>query len=482
MYYELLRADAQNKAYIDFTTDSVMLEVADYYNHHGTDNEKMRAYYLLGCTYRDLKDVPTELQYFQTATEKADTTQKDCDLYTLYAVYSQMADIYHGQYLPEEELKAWDLCGRIAKLDNDTISAIDAFKCRMHAYYFMDKPDTVLDIIEKARERYLKVGLKKNAAVLLDPAISILLDRGETIKAKRYIDIFKKESGYFSNDTIATPRAYLHYRSLGRYALLNNQLDSARYYFDKLLKHDKKEAAYQGLLALYEKTGQADSVLKYSRLYADANDSSFLNNNSNTVAQMTAMFNYGRQKHNAETAKTQLLVEKSRSMTYLIILFVFIVATALLYRINKKKHRHTIEKIKELNQEIQHKASLLSEAMANNNEEELRVLKASLEDMQQTLEKYKMSDALAAFMENDIYKLFYKVGTSGSNKITTSEWETMANAFNSAFGRYTAFIHSGKSMTEDQIKVCMLMRLGFGENEMKNILDVDHKRYASPHF
>lgn len=51
MYYALLRADAQNKAYIDFTTDSVMLQVADYYDLHGTANEQMRAHYLLGCTY-----------------------------------------------------------------------------------------------------------------------------------------------------------------------------------------------------------------------------------------------------------------------------------------------------------------------------------------------------------------------------------------------------------------------------------------------
>lgn len=74
MYYDLLRADAQNKAYIDFTTDSVMLQVADYYDQHGTANEQMRAHYLLGCTYRDLKDVPMEQQCFLEATEKADTT------------------------------------------------------------------------------------------------------------------------------------------------------------------------------------------------------------------------------------------------------------------------------------------------------------------------------------------------------------------------------------------------------------------------
>ncbi|MBQ4391555.1 MAG: hypothetical protein II826_00390, partial [Prevotella sp.] len=47
--HELLRAKAMNKAYVNFTTDSVMKEVADYYDSHGTPNERMEAHYLLGC-------------------------------------------------------------------------------------------------------------------------------------------------------------------------------------------------------------------------------------------------------------------------------------------------------------------------------------------------------------------------------------------------------------------------------------------------
>ena len=48
MRYELLRHKAMNKAYIPFTSDSIMLEVTDYYNHYGSDNERMLAYYILG--------------------------------------------------------------------------------------------------------------------------------------------------------------------------------------------------------------------------------------------------------------------------------------------------------------------------------------------------------------------------------------------------------------------------------------------------
>ena len=52
MKYELLYAKAMNKAYIDFTSDSIMKKVALYYDKHGSKNEQMEAYYLLGCVYK----------------------------------------------------------------------------------------------------------------------------------------------------------------------------------------------------------------------------------------------------------------------------------------------------------------------------------------------------------------------------------------------------------------------------------------------
>lgn len=63
MRYDLAYAQAQNKAYVPFTTDSVVLAVADYYDRHGSDNERMMARYMVGCAYRDLGDAPTALKH-----------------------------------------------------------------------------------------------------------------------------------------------------------------------------------------------------------------------------------------------------------------------------------------------------------------------------------------------------------------------------------------------------------------------------------
>ena len=58
MRFYLLQAKAQNKAAVDFTSDSVMKSVVAYYDRHGTHNDRLLAHYLLGCVYRDLGEAP----------------------------------------------------------------------------------------------------------------------------------------------------------------------------------------------------------------------------------------------------------------------------------------------------------------------------------------------------------------------------------------------------------------------------------------
>ena len=106
MRYQLLKAEAMNKSFVDFTTDSVMLEVARYYDRHGSSNEKMKAHYLLGCTYRDMGEAPMALQCYNDAVGKADTLSQDCDYVTLYKIYGQIADVLEAQVMPDEQLDA----------------------------------------------------------------------------------------------------------------------------------------------------------------------------------------------------------------------------------------------------------------------------------------------------------------------------------------------------------------------------------------
>ena len=87
--YQLLLAKAKNQAYVPITTDSILREVAGYYDDHGSANQKMMAHYLLGCAYRDMGDLPQALLQYEEAVAKADTASEDCDFKTLGRIYGQ---------------------------------------------------------------------------------------------------------------------------------------------------------------------------------------------------------------------------------------------------------------------------------------------------------------------------------------------------------------------------------------------------------
>ena len=139
MRYELLRHKAMNKACITFTSDSVMKKVVDYYDHHGSANERMLANYVLGCVYRDLHEAPMALEYYNKATEQADTTAADCDYGTLYRVYSQMGFLFSKQYLLYQELNAFDKAEKYAYLAKDTFNAIVNYQNQGEVYDFLGK-------------------------------------------------------------------------------------------------------------------------------------------------------------------------------------------------------------------------------------------------------------------------------------------------------------------------------------------------------
>ena len=99
-------ADSLNRNFIPMTNDSALQEAVAFFDSHGTANERMRAHYLLGCTYRDLNEELKALDAFHNAASAADTAASDCDYHTLSRVHAQMAGLFEQQYLPYQMLEA----------------------------------------------------------------------------------------------------------------------------------------------------------------------------------------------------------------------------------------------------------------------------------------------------------------------------------------------------------------------------------------
>ena len=462
------------------TVDSL----ADYFRSHGTDNERMMAYYLQGRVHHDLGEAPQALDAYQRATEQADTTRDDCDLHTLYAVYGQMADLFQAQYLPDNEMKALQTAEQIAWKNRDTLDALVAFDLRSRPYYLKNELDSVLFIEKQARELYLKYGYKEKAAQAIYSTISILIDRQQIQEAGKYLDLYEKESGNFDENGDLIFGGHYYYNK-GRYLLSVGQMDSARFYFQKALTRGQKEAGYKGLLSVYEKKNIPDSIAKYAKLFAAANDSSFLHVNQEKVHQISAMYDYSRHQQMAKEKANE--VSKLRNIISAI-LFIGLFAVGLFYFYRTRKlakiHRLTEKKtelenlLTEKQQELELQKSH-SDIISENQYEEIEQLKKQIENYQK-----RVSDNLTGkqrqFYDSDIYQHFmsYKSDSFRQQPPTEQEWQSLTTLFQASFPHYHRFIMEENSLTSDQFKVCVLARLFMPVYAMARILDVDSARIS----
>lgn len=200
MHFELVRLKAENKAFIPFTTDTIIKEVVDYYDNHGTSNEHMEAYYLLGRVYADIGEAPQALQAYYDAIESADTTSSDCDYQVLIPVYGQMSQLFHQQNLPHDEIWALKHYIEYIRRADSRKEYVIAKEQLIRPYYLLGKKDTVLQIINDSYSTLKAMGENQEAASALVSSIYIYVELGQLDMARKNMEIFEKESGLFDAD------------------------------------------------------------------------------------------------------------------------------------------------------------------------------------------------------------------------------------------------------------------------------------------
>ena len=537
MRTRLYRGVARIRTYNPVTDDSTATAIARYYDSHGTPNDRMMAYYLLGCTYRDLGDTPMQLECLQKAAEAADTTRTDCDYYTMVSIYGHLANLYHKQVLPEEELSVLKKLGESAKKDNDTITEIMAYKLQMGSCYLLKDTDRIFLISDTAQILYKQNGYNELAARVLVTPISISIDRGDYSKAKELLRIFENESGLFDTDgNIEKGWEYFYYNK-GRYLLGTGKPDSAIIFFRKASGCGIDESIYKGLFNAYIRKHEPDSIAKYGQLFVNANDSAWLAKNSQTVAQMTAMYDYSRHKKQAEEATSKYIKERKKILILisLLLLALSIIAFALFiirkHRIAEEERERQTQKeyddailaihhaqndlrllkyeydevvTSKIEKEQQKKESpdkctgniiiekdntksigseiaSLHENYLRKIEEKDKELKTLIEEKERLQKNVTFSRSVesdARFMDSAIYSKFCHscFPQKGQHTITDNDWEQFMSLFRECYPTYYAFISHNNVLRQTQIRVCALIRAGFRPGDKCLILDVNSSK------
>ena len=353
----LLKAKVRNKLSMPMSTDSLK-DIADYFDKHGDSNERMLAYYILGCAYFDGKDAPMALQYFHEAAAKADTTDSNCDFLTLHRIHAWSAEILRSQFAFSDAFHENSLAFKYAMKAKDTLNAIITYEQKANIYKLKGNIDSVISIREKLYGLYSKYGYKRETAYSLGPLIDIYAKRGNISKAKHALDLYEKMSGRFDKYGKIKKGLEIFYAIKGYYYLSINDYDSARLCFDKCLKTTSNYPndfgySYEGLTELYKKLHLPDSVAKYSELTRQMSDTIYARMSTEHLQQMQAMYNYNRYRQNAEEAEKDALRTKYISIIIIMAIMAAAIGGALAVRTYiMRKRRARVNEIKEYKRKI----------------------------------------------------------------------------------------------------------------------------------
>ena len=359
MRYQLLRHKAMNKADIPFTSDSLMLDVVDYYDSHGTANDRMLAYYLLGRIYADTGEAPQAIGCYQSAIDAADTASVECDYWRLAVVYGQMANLLYHQNLYRDDIKCLNYAARYSYMAGDTLTALFAYAQMIDAYTMLQKRDSALIISEKVSSLFRRLDCRQEAAAVLALPVRYLIDQGEMTKAWRYMEIYEKESGLFdSNHQIESGRE-VYYYTKGYYFLAACQYDSAEFYFRKEMKlgHDfnNQNAGAYGLAQLFLQTHHPDSAAKYALYSYAMNDSAYDHESTAEVSKREALYNYSRYQAQAYRENQRAYYNKVLLFAATGLLVVLLMITFFLnhlYRLQIKKRKEKEQLCNSLKSEL----------------------------------------------------------------------------------------------------------------------------------
>lgn len=467
-----------------FTTADVQPYV-DFFDEHGTPNDRLLAHYLLGLAYYDHGEAPMALQCYQDAADCADTTAADCDYAQSARVYAQMAQVFYEQGLYRQELAHIDLSVKHALKGKDTLAALMSYEQKSQAYRNMNKPDSLLYICEHVSQLYRRYGYTHYAAIALVGTLSTLVLRQKFDKARRYMQIYESESGFFDSRGNIQQGREIYYRIKGLYFLHINVLDSAEYYFRKELRNGKgfknQHSAALGLAELYNIRQFSDSTAKYYKYAYEMSDSIYAKRTAKEVERIQAMYNYTRHQEIAHQEQ-----KKANQRTIIIwicvgIIIVICLLTLIIIRELTRKKKMVEQKYLQNLSTIEQAQSDITKLQTNaeiNKElisEKEQIIREQETILKSLLQRDANSQSLAdrQLKTTVIYGRFEQLSVVGQ-KPTTAEWENMKEQIFKCYPGFKDLISKHEyELNDKEYKTCLLIRIGFKPQTVSHMLEVD---------
>ena len=485
MRYDLLYHKAMNKAYIDFTSDSTMLAVVDYYEHHGTANDKMLAYYILGCVYRDMHEAPMALEYYNKATEQADTAAQNCDYATLCRVYSQMGVLFSKQYLPYQELFSFEKATHYAYKAHDTLNAIRYYYNKTGAYTYLDNEDSAIIVNTRAAELFRKHGYDRDADIAFGCNYVYYLKKNNIDKAKKAFEAYNR-ANFAGNQNYEDSYAFLLYEK-GLFFLQTNQLDSAYCKLNESLKLSKsfsnKAITTKTLAQYYLKSNNPILATKYALKSTEYNDSDLVRVRKTQLHQLQAMYDYSRNKRLAMVAEQKS--EKKIMVIYVVILcsIILFCLSIFIYKLQMNKKNHRISLIQQLyndsllklqsnQRELQRVKDLNELEVIQQKEEVIMNLKNTIKDIREKFSGSLLTDTDIILQNSAIFRKIQFITLHPKEKLSNEDWIEFSDFIEQLIPSFPQILKN--RLTEKEYHICLLIRLHISPSSISNLVELSN--------
>ncbi len=496
MRHLYLRTLAHKNADKKFSDDSICTVLAEYYDRHGTPNERMNVYFMKGLALRHKNDLPAAINAFNEAVTAADTLADDCNFRLYGLVHMHIAYTFCERYITEEALEALETAERFVK---DSLVLLEIRSIKAEALLKALRIDEGLELFEEVVNGYKAIGMEDRAASAGTFTIIQYSQKGEFAKAKAHIDAFETVVKPISDEGELTPGLESWYNIKGHYYQEKGTLDSAEYCFRQFAKVAKnllqRYRADWGLTLTFQKMGLADSTAKYAIQAHYLSSNLFDEKTSQEMQHAHAQNDYSRhedialrKEKEAQAARIHLRNGfMGGGVTMLILLWLI---HQLRKQIREKKRelnkaeeqiRENIGQVEKLSDLLAQKAEAICKLNQQLNQNAINVERVNaqartIQLLNEKIEEYREKEAapLRDYQLNDesvvlaMREMARKKTTSG-----TKDW----NALFAIVEQYYPVLRQIRERTDvnhTEYQVCILTLLGFELNEIMSLIGRDN--------
>ena len=442
--YDLLTIKARDKAHLRLTSDSLILDILDYYEHGGDPNKLPEAYYYAGRVFRTMGDAPQAIDYFQ----KAQTSLNALDLRKLPAanaeryeklkgtIMAQKGYIFRNQHLYRESEECFKQAYILDSLSNDTVGM------------FMDLNDI----------GYVKqiAGDNEQALHHFDMAAKMAGEYGDSlyleniivqkcqclIKMKRYDEVAENLQSFHPHFTRSNSEII---NSLfGEYYWKTGESEKAVPYFKWLYESGSIYSRSNAALWFsdYEtKRGNAKEALRYTAVFSNYQQQLRKLKNEEVTALTSSLYNYHLREQENQRLKAKQEVQKLSLWAALIIAFLLACALFSIIRYARIRQRYLKSK-----------------------NEHLRYLLSSMKADKDNHQRILMTQ-IANFRSSEIYQLVV-TKCALKKSLNDENWKAIEDLFQLYTPEFISRLRSVHGFSQMEWRVSLLTKLGFSPSDI----------------